>query len=130
MAANKPDNALISRHETPEGSLRSYTTGFVLSLVFTIIPFVMVMKKVVSGNALVATLLGFASVQFVVQAVFFLHLGRETKPRWKLVVLLFALLVICIVVIGSLWIMYNLNYYMMPEHEVEKHIMEEEAIHR
>lgn len=124
----KEPAALISEHETHEGSMQSYATGFLLSLVFTIIPFVMVVKKVASGNALVAMLLGFAALQFVVQAVFFLHLGSETKPRWKLVALLFAVFIVALVVIGSLWIMYNLNYYMMPGHEVDQRIMEEEGI--
>jgi cytochrome o ubiquinol oxidase operon protein cyoD len=40
-------------------------------------------------------------------------LGRESKPRWKFIFLLFALLVVGIVVGGSLWIMNNLNYHMM-----------------
>lgn len=126
----KEPAALISRHEAHEGNIQSYAAGFILSLTFTVIPFVLVTKKIVSGNALAAMLLGFAALQFVVQAVFFLHLGRETKPRWKLVALIFAALIIAIVVIGSLWIMYNLNYYMLPEQEVEQRIMEEEGIHR
>lgn len=127
--AHEP-RGIISEHTAHQGNLRSYTVGFALSLIFTVIPFVMVMQKVVSGTALVALLLGFAVVQFLIQAVFFLHLGSETKPRWKLITLLFAVVVVAIVVIGSLWIMYNLNYYMMPEHAVDQHIMEEEAIHR
>lgn len=126
----KDPSALISQHEAHEGTLQSYVIGFVLSLIFTIIPFVMVINDIVSGNARVAMLLGFALLQFMVQAVFFLHLGRETKPRWRLIALLFAVFTIAIVVIGSLWIMYSLNYRMMPEHEVEQHIMEEEGIHR
>lgn len=126
----KDPSALISQHEVHAANLQSYITGFVLSLVCTMVPFVMVVKKVVSGNALVAMLLGFAVLQFIVQAVFFLHLGRETKPRWKLVVLLFAVLIVAIIVIGSIWIMYSLNYYMMPEHEVKQHIMHEEGIYR
>lgn len=126
----KERSALISQHDTHEGSLRSYTAGFALSLLFTIIPFVLVVQDVFSGNVQVAMLLGFAVLQFMVQAIFFLHLGRETKPRWKLVTLLFAVFIVALVVIGSLWIMYNLNYYMMPEHEMEQHIMEEEGIRR
>jgi cytochrome o ubiquinol oxidase subunit IV len=51
--------------------------------------------------------------------VFFLHLGRETRPRWKLAVFLFMLGVILILVFGSLWIMTNLNYRMMPKQMVQ-----------
>lgn len=51
--------------------------------------------------------------QFVVQLVYFLHLGTEQKPRWKLLVFWFMIVVVLIVVVGSLWIMYNLNYNMI-----------------
>ena len=50
--------------------------------------------------------------QFFTQLLFFLHLGRETKPRWKLLVFLFMTMIVAILVFGSLWIMYNLNYHM------------------
>jgi cytochrome o ubiquinol oxidase operon protein cyoD len=61
---------------------------------------------------LLAVVVGLAVAQLLVQLVFFLHLGREPKPRQNLVVFLFMLLVIGILVIGSLWIMHNLNYHM------------------
>jgi cytochrome o ubiquinol oxidase operon protein cyoD len=49
----------------------------------------------------------------VVQLFFFLHLGSETKPRWKLLTLFLMLIFAMIVLLGSIWIMYNLNYRMM-----------------
>ena len=45
---------------------------------------------------------------------FFLHLGKETKPRWKLYVFGFMVSVVLIIVFGSIWIMNNLNYRMTP----------------
>lgn len=56
-----------------------------------------------------------ALAQFFAQLYYFLHLGRETKPRWKLLVLCFMILVVLIIVVGSIWIMYNLNYRMSPQ---------------
>jgi cytochrome o ubiquinol oxidase operon protein cyoD len=68
-----------------------------------------------SGTGLVAVIVGLAIIQLFVQLFFFLHLGEESKPRWNLMVLLFAAMVVIIVVFGSLWIMNNLNYNMMPD---------------
>jgi cytochrome o ubiquinol oxidase operon protein cyoD len=61
---------------------------------------------------LIGVILLFAMLQLIVQLVFFLHLGREKKPRWNLQVLMFAALVVTILVAGSIWIMSNLDYNM------------------
>lgn len=58
-----------------------------------------------------------ASVQLVVQLLFFLHLGEESKPRWKLLSLIFALIILGIIVFGSLWIMFDLQSRMMMSTE-------------
>ena len=97
----------------------SYVVGFLLSTVLTLTTYLLVQKHVHSHHTefshqlLVPLIGGLAISQFIVQALCFLHLGQETKPRWKLLSLLFAIGVVLIVVVGSLWIMYNLNYNMM-----------------
>ena len=53
-----------------------------------------------------------ACVQVAVHLVTFLHIGQETKPRWRAYSFAFTALTIVIIVIGSLWIMINLNYNM------------------
>ena len=54
-----------------------------------------------------------AAVQIVVHMVYFLHMNTSSEERWNLVALIFTVLIIAIVVVGSLWIMYNLNINMM-----------------
>lgn len=94
-------------HET-HGSFRSYLIGYVLSIVLTIIPIVVVLNKWLTGGAAIAVLLLTAVAQFVVQLVFFMHLREEKKPRWNLMALLLGLLILVVIVIGSIWIMtYN-----------------------
>lgn len=112
-----------------EGGYKSYTIGFALSILLTILPFFMVINDLVNGWALVAWLIGFALAQLVVQLLFFLHLGSERSPHWNLIVLVFAVLTVITVVIGSLWIMHNLDYNMTP-HEADEYIFEEEGIGR
>ena len=67
------------------------------------------MQEIFSGWTLVGALAALAVAQLMVQLVFFLHLGTESKPRWNLTVVLFALMVVVILVFGSLWIMKNIN---------------------
>jgi cytochrome o ubiquinol oxidase operon protein cyoD len=101
---------IVSRHETTQGTVRSYTVGFVSSLVLTLAAYLFVVNNVFSGWGLVFALAGLAVTQLLAQLVFFLHLGRESSPRWNLTVMLFAVMVVAIVVFGSLWIMKYLRY--------------------
>jgi cytochrome o ubiquinol oxidase operon protein cyoD len=54
-----------------------------------------------------------AVIQVVVHLIYFLHMNTSSEERWNLVALLFTAMIIGIVVVGSLWIMYNLNINMM-----------------
>lgn len=110
---------IASDHDAARGSKRSYVTGFLLSVVFTLIAFALVKVHVDSGHdylsddLLMIALPALAVMQLFIQLVFFLHVGRESKPRWNSWALSFAITVVVILVIGSLWIMSNLNYRMM-----------------
>lgn len=95
------------------GSLKSYIIGFIVSILLTILSFSLVVTRILSGQILVHTLIVLALTQAIVQLLFFLHLGREDKPRWETLVFYFMILILVIVVIGSLWIMYDLNDRVM-----------------
>lgn len=101
---------VVARHDTSHGPARAYVIGFVLSLVLTLGAYLLTVREVLSGWALVYVLAALAVVQLVVQLVCFLHLGKESKPRWNLTAAAFALIVVIILVFGSLWIMQNLSY--------------------
>ncbi len=88
-----------------------YVTGYILSLLYTLDAYLVVTKHLYGSTHTMLLIAGLAIVQLIVQLVFFLHLGRESKPRWKLVVFGFMLMVLLILVFGSLWIMQNLNYH-------------------
>jgi cytochrome o ubiquinol oxidase operon protein cyoD len=98
-----------------QGTLKTYVTGFGCSIVLTLAAYLLVIHQLFSRQILIALVIGLALVQFIVQLLFFLHLGTETKPRWKLFVFLFMVMVVAILVFGSLWIMSNLNYRMTPD---------------
>jgi cytochrome o ubiquinol oxidase operon protein cyoD len=92
-------------------SFRAYLTGFILCVALTLIAYYSVVENKFSGNALLIWIGWLAIIQFFVQMVLFLHLGRETKPRWKQTVFWFMTMVVVILVFGSIWIMNNLNYH-------------------
>lgn len=90
-------------------SITSYTVGFILSLIFTLIPYYLVVNQVVTGRTLLITILGFAILQLIVQVVFFLHLGRGPKPSWNLYFFIGTIVAILFVVVGSIVIINNLH---------------------
>lgn len=65
------------------------------------------------ASTLAITISLFAVVQIVVHLVYFLHMNTKSEGGWNLIALIFTGLIIAIVVVGSLWIMYNLNVNMM-----------------
>lgn len=103
-------NIIISHHENGEGSIRAYVAGFVLSLALTLGAYILTVRELAHGWALIYALSVLAITQLFIQLVFFLHVGRESKPRWNTTALLFAAMVTVILVFGSLWIMKDLQY--------------------
>jgi cytochrome o ubiquinol oxidase operon protein cyoD len=95
------------------GSFKSYFTGFILSLILTLAAYFLTVNQVFVGVVLMGVIGALTVIQALVQLFLFLDLGRETKPRWNLIVFLFMLLITLILVVGSIWIMYNLNYNLM-----------------
>lgn len=90
-----------------------YIIGFLLSIALTVTAYILVVNKVVTGVAIVVLLAVLALIQAMVQLVFFLHLDRSRESKWRLLAFASMLVVLVIIVSGSLWIMYHLDYNMM-----------------
>lgn len=88
-----------------------YVIGFVLSLVLTLTAYWVTVNGI-DKTTLYLILAVLALVQMVVQLVFFLHLGEEARPRYKLATFLLMSFMLAIIVVGSIWIMDNMNYNM------------------
>ena len=127
----------MSKQQTSDHrALVSYITGFVLSIFLTLVAYGIVAKHVdslhsdFSHRSIMYAVLVLAMTQFIVQIVFFLHLGRESKPRWNQIALYFMVMVVTVLVAGTLWIMDNLDY-RHPHTEIpsDTYIIEDEGIH-
>ncbi|AEQ97548.1 cytochrome o ubiquinol oxidase subunit IV [Xanthomonas oryzae pv. oryzicola] len=95
------------------GGLKSYLIGFVMAVILTVIPFAMVMSGAFSKGVTVTVISVMAAVQMLVHMVYFLHMDRTPEQRSNVQVGLFSLLIIGIVIVGSLWVLHNMNVNMM-----------------
>lgn len=105
---------MIDAHHGWNASHKPQYVGFIMSVVLTLAAYRIVVHHELSDSLLTLTIVGFAFLQALIQLVFFLHLGLESKPHWGMITFLFTVLVVVIVIGGSLWIMDNLNYDLMP----------------
>ncbi|WP_194727080.1 cytochrome o ubiquinol oxidase subunit IV [Noviherbaspirillum malthae] len=117
--AHADDHGHHDHHEHDDhanhGSLKSYTIGFILSVILTAIPFWMVMGNVFESSSTTAmVILGFAAVQIVVHMIYFLHMNTKAEGGWSMLALIFTIVIVVITLAGSLWVMYHLNHNMMP----------------
>lgn len=103
-----------NQDDTWHGSFKLYVIGFVLSVLLTLAAYFIVVQKVFTGWMLATSIGILGMAQVWVQLILFLHLGDEPKPKWNVIVFSFMVLVVVILVFGSLWIMENLNYNVMP----------------
>ncbi|WP_136605253.1 cytochrome o ubiquinol oxidase subunit IV [Paenibacillus dokdonensis] len=95
--------------EDNHGSLKSYTIGFLCSIVLTIIPIAIILGGWLEGTSKAVALMMFGVLQFIVQLYFFMHLREEKKPRYNLISLVLGLVILVVIVAGSMWIMlYNM----------------------
>lgn len=95
-------------------STKSYTLGFVLSIIFTLIPFYIIKVSGLSNTLIIFIVFLSAIIQFFIQLFFFMHLGEEKAPKYNNGSLWFTLLTTLIFVIGTIWIMFSLSYRMHP----------------
>jgi len=105
---------MIDRHHGWNFSLKPLHIGLVISIILAFAAYRIVTHYHLTDTLLFYTLFSLATVQAIVQLVFFLHLGLESKPHWYLITFIFTVLIIVIVVGGTLWIMKNLSYNLMP----------------
>jgi cytochrome o ubiquinol oxidase subunit IV len=124
-STKKSFDVIDESFESSKNAVLSYLTGFLLSIFLTIIPYVAVTERIFSREILLVCIVICAVAQLIVQVYFFLHLPAKQKPYWNIIVFVYTLLIVAFLVVGSMWIMYNLNMNMMgmsPFHSNEGYI--------
>lgn len=105
---------MIDLHHGWNASFKPQFIGFVLSLLLTVAIYRFVTHRELTEFYLILAVVSFCVLQAFIQLFFFLHVGMESKPHWATITFLFTILVVVIVIGGTLWIMNNLNYNLMP----------------
>jgi cytochrome o ubiquinol oxidase operon protein cyoD len=95
------------------GSVRSYLTGFALSVILTAASFFIVMGHGFETSTAIALIAVLALVQVVVHLVYFLHLNSSSEQSWNLMAFGFTVMTAVILIGGSIWIMHNVSMNMM-----------------
>lgn len=92
-----------------------YSFGIVLCLILTVIPFYAVMyQPFASVQSIFYTIIVCAVLQLLVQVKCFLSMNTKTpQAQYNVMSFIFTLVILTVVIGGSMWIMYHLNYNMM-----------------
>lgn len=107
---------------------RSYTIGYILSIIVTFGAYFLVINQTFSGTALTFAILILAGFQLAVQLIYFLHIFKE-KGSYNLAMVIATLGFILIVILGSLWIMTNLNYrHQTNQNPTQDYFLKDEGI--
>lgn len=97
------------------GSFKAYLNGFIISLFLTLLAFVFVFTEAFKGYTMLIVLASLAIIQAIFQVIYFLHLGKEDAPKWETMIFFFMVMVLLIIVLGSLWIMFDLDKRVMSD---------------
>lgn len=96
-------------HSQPQahGSTAQYITGYLLSLVLTVIPLALVLTHSLTRSGLVFTILATAVLQFIVQLFLFMHVREKQNgaTSWHGIGLVLGAVVVITIVWGSIWVM-------------------------
>jgi len=99
--------------QEPTASYLSYTVGLGLAILLTIMSFVVSQTNLLWPPGIPVGLIVLAFAQIGVHLVFFLHIGTGPDHTNNVVALAFGVLIVFLVIVGSIWIITNLNWNMM-----------------
>jgi cytochrome o ubiquinol oxidase operon protein cyoD len=105
-------NTEINYGTSPK-TLFSYVVGFFLCIILTAIPFLAVYDGAAPIHWLYFIVIVCAILQLIVQTVCFLRLNFNKDGLENSLSFIFVIFVTLILIGGSMWIMWHLNYNMM-----------------
>jgi cytochrome o ubiquinol oxidase operon protein cyoD len=114
---NREDHAPGDEPEESAGHwVRNANLGLLFSVVLTIAAFWLaeVHPRVVWGPAIPDALIVLAIAQMGVHLVFFLHVTTGPDNTHNVLALAFGVMVVFLIVLGSIWIMGQMQHNMMP----------------
>jgi cytochrome o ubiquinol oxidase subunit IV len=105
---------MITDYGTGEKKLSIYLIGFFACIILTLISFWLVMYKPFTVWTTFIGLYIAAIIQFFLQLICFIRLNVNSTPsKTNVMCLVFTGVILTSIIIGTLWIMANLNYNMV-----------------
>jgi cytochrome o ubiquinol oxidase operon protein cyoD len=95
-----------------------YLVGLGLALLLTATSFFVAGTDLVWTPSIPVALVVLAIAQMGVHLVFFLHITTGPDNTNNVMALAFGVLIVVLLIVGSLWIMANLNHNMMPMDQI------------
>ncbi len=111
-----PGTQRLGEAEILEG-VKSYLIGLGLAILLTIVSFFIAGTTLVWAPSIPVALAVLAIAQMGVHLVFFLHIGTGPDNVNNVMALAFGVLIVLLLLVGSLWIMGNMNRNMAPMEE-------------
>jgi cytochrome o ubiquinol oxidase subunit IV len=96
------------------GGLLGYLVGLGLAALITVVAFFISGTSLVWQPSIPIALFVLAAAQMGVHLVFFIHITTGPDNTNNVLALAFGVLIVALVLVGSLWIMANLNQNMLP----------------
>ena len=106
------------REEAKSSGVLVYTVGLLGAVTLTATSFWAANTPMLWGPGVALGLAVLAIAQMGVHLVFFLHITTGPDNTNNVLALAFGVLIVLLVMIGSLWIMANLNHNMMPMDQI------------
>ena len=98
----------------PAEGLLSYGVGLGLAVLLTAVAFVLAETHLVWGPSIPIALSVLAVGQMAIHLIFFLHITSGPDNVNNIMALAFGVVIVFLVIVGSLYIMANMNQNMMP----------------
>ncbi len=112
-----PGDERAGGREVVEGIL-GYLVGLALATLITGVAFFIAGTSLVWHPSIPIALVVLAIAQIGVHLVFFLHITTGPDNVNNVLALAFGVLIVMLLIIGSLWIMNNLNHNMAPMDQI------------
>ena len=107
-APGRPDERTLAQE------VRGYLLGLGLAALLTIASFWSLQTREIYASGIAMALLVLAVAQIGIHLVFFLHITTDPDNENNILALAFGVLIVCLIVFGSLWVMLHLNHNLMP----------------
>jgi cytochrome o ubiquinol oxidase subunit IV len=119
VGVDRPAGAESAAEDRTIGQeVRGYLFGLALAVGLTAASFWVRGTPLVYGPGLALALLVLAVAQMGIHLIFFLHITTAPDNENNVLALAFGILIVCLILFGSLWVMQHLNHNMVPMREL------------